>query len=65
MDTVPAAEVRAKAMRAARLHEARLMAGHDDEESVEAEAGAFLEAETAVEIHGLHAMVRAWLEAQR
>ncbi len=52
-------------MRAARLHEARLMAGHDDEESVEAEAGAFLEAETAIEIHGLHEMVRSYLEGPK
>lgn len=52
-------------IRAARLHEARLIAGHDDEESLEAEAGAFLEAETAVEIHELHGMVHAWVEAHR
>ncbi len=51
-------------MRAARLHEARLIAGHDGEESVEAEAGAILLAETAVEVHGLHEMMRAWLERQ-
>lgn len=64
VETHSAAEARAKLIRAARLHEARLIAGHDDEESVEAEAGAFLEAETAVEIRGVHEMIRAWLEAQ-
>jgi hypothetical protein len=34
-----------------------------DEETEEAEAGALLEAETGAEIHGLHEMVRSYLEA--
>ena len=42
---------------------ARLTAGIEDEESVEAEAGALLAAETAHEIHDLREMGLAYLEA--
>lgn len=52
-------------MRAARLYEARLIAGHDDDESEDAEAGALLEAETANEIHGLYKIADAWREANK
>lgn len=38
------------------MHTARLVAGHDEEPSIEAEAGALLEAETAQMIYGLHQM---------
>ena len=48
-----AAEVRAGLLRAHR-------AGED---SPEAEAGAILEAETACEIHEIHAMIRGYLDA--
>ena len=41
----------------------RMGDGHDEEETVESEAGALLEAETAVEIHGLHAMVHSYIVA--
>lgn len=60
-----AASIRARCMRAARLFEARLLAGHDEEESDDAEAGALLEAETANEIHGLHNIAEAWLKANQ
>lgn len=47
-------------MRAARLYEARLLAGDEEaEESVEAEAGAILEAQTAVDIHDIAENARA------
>lgn len=57
--------MRAGLLRAARLHEARLIAGHDDDESVEAEAGAILAAETDQEIHEICTIVKAWAEAQK
>ncbi len=60
-----AASIRARVTRAARIHEARLIAGRDDEESEDAEAGALLEAETANEIHGLHTIAEQWREANR
>lgn len=60
-----AASILARCMRAARIYEARLIAGHDDEESEDAEAGALLEAETANEIHGLHTIAEQWREANR
>lgn len=58
-----AAEVRAELVRAARVYEARLIAGHDEEPSIEAQAGAILEAETAVEIHHLFLIADSWREA--
>lgn len=63
VQTVPAAEVRAGAIRAARVYEARLLAGAEVEEDVEAEAGAILEAQTAVDIHKIADVVAAWWEA--
>ena len=60
-----AASIRARCTRAARLYEARLIAGHVDDESEDAEAGALLEAETANEIHGLHTIAEQWREANR
>lgn len=65
VDVISAAEARARLIRAARLHEARILAGHDDDESVEAEAGAILEAETQDEIHKLYQIASAWMEANR
>lgn len=45
------AEFRARLVRAARIYEARLIAGRDPgEETIEAEAGAILEAQTAIDI---------------
>ncbi len=52
-------------MRAARIYEARLIAGTDEGESDDAEAGALLEAENANEIHGLHRIADAWREANK
>lgn len=65
VEVISAAEARAKLVRAARLHEARIVAGHDDDESVEAEAGAILEAETKVEIHAIFEIASAWMEANK
>lgn len=67
VETVPAALLRAKALRGFRRHEADVVAGRavDADASAEAEAGAILDAETAGEIHDLREMVHAWLEAQR
>lgn len=62
---VPPAEVRSRLVRAARLHEARLLAGLEEEEPVEAEAGAILEAEMAIDIHRLREIADAWLEANK
>lgn len=61
--TESAAEVRARLVRAARVYEARLIAGHDEEESVEAEAGAVLEAETANAVTELREFAEAWAKA--
>lgn len=60
-----AAEVRAELVRASRKHEARVLAGHDDDESIEAKAGAILEAETACDVHDLAEIARAWYEAHK
>lgn len=60
-----AASIRARCMRAARIYEARLIAGHDEEESDDAEAGALLEAERDNEIHGLHTIAEQWREANK
>lgn len=38
-------------------------AGPGDEQSIEAEAGALLEAETAAEIHDICGMIRGYIEA--
>ena len=65
VDHRSAAEVRASLLRAHRLYEARLLAGHEDEESVEAEAGAILEAETAVDLHRMRVIADAWFEAHK
>jgi hypothetical protein len=46
-----------------RVRVLRMGAGHDEEETVEAEAGGILDAETALEIHGLHVMVESYMEA--
>jgi hypothetical protein len=54
---------RAIAMTAYRVRVARLAAGLEDDETVEAAAGALLEADTAAGIHGLHEMVRSYIEA--
>jgi len=58
-----AGSIRARVTRAARIFEARLIAGHDEDESEDAEAGALLEAETANEIHKLHNIAEAWRAA--
>ena len=50
-------------MTAYRVRLGRLIAGQEDEESVEAEVGALLEAEQAADIHDLREMVNAYLEA--
>jgi hypothetical protein len=50
-------------MTAYRVRVARLAAGLEDDETVEAAAGALLEADTAAGIHGLHEMVRSYIEA--
>ena len=70
--TVCAAEERARLLRAHRLHEARLLRAEDDEvvnvigdESLEAEAGAILEAEAQVDLHRLRVIADAWLEANK
>lgn len=60
-----AASIRARCTRAARLYMARLIAGTDEDESEDAEAGALLEAETANEIHGLYQIADAWREANK
>jgi hypothetical protein len=65
VDAVSAARARAPLVRAARLYEARLLAGHVEEESEEAEAGSILEAETAAEIHEVATIARAWAESTR
>lgn len=57
--------LRARYLMAYRVHVARLASGREEDLSEEAEAGAFLDAETAHEIHGLHEMTKAWLEAQK
>ena len=54
---VSAAQVRAGLLRAARRE------ADSDDPSPEAEAGAILEAETAVEIHEIRDMIRAYLDA--
>lgn len=64
IEVIAAAEVRAKLTRAARMYEARVLAGFDDEETTEAEAGAILEAETAVEIHELRNWVKEYVGAK-
>lgn len=50
-------------MTAYRVRVLRLAAGHDENEGVEAEAGALLEAETAMKIEGIHGMVESYIEA--
>lgn len=60
-----AGSIRARCTRAARVYEARLIAGTDEEESDDAEAGAILEAETAIAIHGLYEIADAWREANK
>lgn len=52
-------------MRSARLYEARLLAGHDEEESEDAEAGALLEAETANDIRHMRDIADAWLKSNQ
>lgn len=63
MRRVPPEHVRADALRAHRLHAARELAGHDDEPSVEAEAGAMLEAAWQNDIADLADIARAWARA--
>lgn len=65
VEVVSAGRARAPLIRAARLYEARLLAGHVEEESAEAEAGSILEAETAAEIHEMVSIARAWAESTR
>lgn len=60
-----AASIRARCMRSARLYEARLLAGHDEEESEDAEAGALLEAETANDIRHMRDIADAWLKSNQ
>ena len=48
---------------AAAIRAALLRAYRAGEDSPEAEAGAILDAETAVEIHEIHGMIRAYLDA--
>ncbi len=65
VEVVSAGRARATLVRAARIYEARLLAGHVEEESEEAEAGSILEAETAAEIHEVATIARAWAESTR
>ncbi len=60
-----AASILARCMRAARLYEARLLAGLNEEESEDAEAGALLEAENANELHEMHTIACQWREANK
>lgn len=72
---VSAARARADLLLEHRRYESRRAAddlaralGHEDaevERSEEAEAGGILEAETAVEIHEMSEIVRAWYEAHK
>jgi hypothetical protein len=55
-----AAVVRAGLLRQHRVHERALLDGLDCDEPVEAEAGAILEAELAVDIHDLADIARQW-----
>lgn len=56
--------MRAEAERASRIHELREALGIvGDERSEAAEAGDLLRAATAAEIHSLHEMVLAYIEA--
>lgn len=57
VERVSAAQIRAALLRAARRE------ADSDDPSPEAEAGAILEAETAVEIHEIRDMVRGYLDA--
>jgi hypothetical protein len=57
------ARARAPLATAYRVRLARLANGVDEEESAEAEAGAILDAETAVETHEIHGMIEAYFEA--
>ena len=62
---VDAAVLRAKALTAHRIHVGRLAVGREDEESLEAEAGGILDAETAEDLHRIREIADAWLEANR
>ena len=50
-------------MTAYRVRVLRLAAGHEEDEAVEAETGALLEAETAMEISGINSMIQSYIEA--
>jgi hypothetical protein len=54
---------RAACMRADRVHVLRLAAGHAEEPSVEADAGALLAAKDAVEAHQTHETMIAIVKA--
>jgi hypothetical protein len=45
-----------------RVRLAKLAAEDETEESAEAEAGAILDAETAVEIRGVHRMIESYID---
>jgi len=60
---VSAAVERARLNTALRVHVARLANGIDEEMSVDAEAGAVLEAEMACDIARLRAIADSWVEA--
>lgn len=65
VEEVSPARARAALLTEYRRHLALLAADPDAEPSEEAEAGAILEAETAVEIHEIAGVVRAWYEAHK
>ena len=54
---------RAATTTAYRVRLLRLAAGHGEEPSVEAEAGAWLEAEREAKIDAIHGMIQSYLEA--
>ncbi len=60
-----AASIRARCMLAADVYRARVIAGTDEDESEDSEAGRLLAAETANEIHGLHTIANQWREANK
>jgi len=69
---VSAADERARLLRAHRLHEARLLRAVGDEvfdvigeESLEAEAGAVLEAEAQVDVRRLRVVADMWVDAHK
>ena len=65
MARVEAPALRARYLMAYRVHVARLASGREEDLSEEADSVVFIDAVTALEIHGLHEMTKVWLEAQK